>query len=140
MSFPLDVAAQNAALDALLGDGAAAGMPSQWELAAFAGDPATTGTEFTATGGYARPIIDNDSANFPDADGGQKVSVALVFADPSGPWVGGLDNVVTHWALIDHADSTTRYFSRPLAAPFIVFGTEPYVAIQAVLNWNQEGI
>lgn len=139
MSYPLDVDAQNAALDAVLGDGAAASMPTSFELALFNGDPANGGTELTPTGGYARATADNDTATFPDADSGQKVSATISFTAPSGPWVGVTDSLITHWLLLDAADSTTQYFSMPFADPFAILGDEPDVSVQLVLMWNTEG-
>lgn len=140
MGYPLDEAAQNATLDSMLGDNAGGVMPSSFEVALFTGDPASGGTELLSSGGYARATVANDSASFPDASGGQKVSAAISFSPPSGAWVGAVTDEVTHWLLVDAADSTTQYFSRPFADPFTIVGTEPSVAVQLVVAWNVEAI
>lgn len=140
MSAPLDVAAQNATLDALLGDSAGASMPSQYEFALYAGDPANGGVEVDSLNGYVRPVIDSDSAQWPDAVDGIKTGTTIPFADPSGAWTAdGAVQWITHFVLFDHADSTTRYFPRPLTEPFIVPAARSDLAVQPVLTWNTEG-
>lgn len=136
MSSPIDLVAQNAGLDALLGDGAAASIPTTWEIALFNGDPQAGGTEITSAGGYVRPVVPNDSATFPDAVDGEKLSAIIDVDAPSGPW----SDTVTHFLLIDGGDSTTQWFPGTLADPLTVFGTETAVRIQLSLFWNVEGI
>lgn len=134
MAAPLDVAAQNAALDALLGDGAAAGIPTSFEVALFAGSPALGGTELTATGSYARVTVANDTAHFPDASVGAKTSVTLTFPTSSAAW----SDTATHWLLYDHADSVTGWFHAPLDSEVSVDGAGDVVRVELTLFWNED--
>lgn len=134
MSYPLDVAAQNAALDALLGSGKASGVPSSWEVALFAGDPANGGTELTGTGGYVRVTVTNNSTNFPNASGGIKTAAVVLFAAPSAAW----SDTANYWVFYDHADSSTAWFYGLLSEELTVYGTETVVQIQPALYWNVE--
>lgn len=139
MSAPLDVDAQDVWLDCLLGDGAGSSSPASFELALFNGDPDNGGTEVVSSGGYVRFEPANNSTNFPDASGGQKVSAIFDFGDPSGPWVGVSTDEITHWLLLDASDSTTRYISRRFTSPFTVTGAETETPVQLVISWNTEG-
>lgn len=136
MSAPLDLAAQSAALDAMLGDNAASTMPASFELALWDGDPRGGGNvELPSTGGYARVTgIANDSTNFPDAVDGAKTCLVQSFGTSSGSW----PNVGTFFVLIDAADSTTRYFYGPLTEPVVVSVAGTGVAVQPIINWNTE--
>lgn len=116
MSAPIDVAAQNASLDALLGDGHAAGIPDAWEMAIFNADPTNGGTELTSDGGYARAAVDNDTANWPDAALGVKASVGQSFGTSTDAWSDDGQYLV----LYDAADHTTAWFYAPLDDPIIV--------------------
>lgn len=141
MSSPIDLAAQNAALDALLGDGAAASIPSSWEVALFDGDPAAGGAELDSAGGYVRAVIANDSATWPDAVDGEKLSSIISLATPTDEWtVGGQLATATHYLLIDAADSTTQWLPGQLADPLTVYGTETAIQIQLSQFWNTEGV
>lgn len=140
MSFPLDTPAQNNWLDCLLGDGAGTSSPASFEFALFAGDPFFGGVEMDSVGGYVRPVISNNSTQWPDAVDGQKVGLAVPFADPSNEWTAGsLPVPATHFLLIDAADSTTRYVARKLSEPLVVTGTETDLSVQPILTWNTEG-
>jgi hypothetical protein len=132
MSYPLDVAAQSAALDALLGDNAASTVPTSFEVAIFDGSPLAGGVELDSTGGYARAVVANTSAVFPDAVSGQKVSATISFAAPSAAW----SDTGTDFVLYDAADSTTAWFFGRLLEEIAVDGTETGVAIQLALYWN----
>lgn len=136
MGYPLDVAAQSAALDALLGDGAAAGVPTAFELALFDGDPRDTHSlELPSTGGYARVTgITNDSTNFPDAVDGAKSSAVFSFAASSGAWAA----TGTWFVLYDAADSTTAWFFGPLTSAVIVSGAGYVVELSIPIYWNTE--
>lgn len=136
MSSPVDVDAQNAALDALLGDGAAGSVPTSWEVALFAGDPANGGTELTSAGGYVRPVIANDTATWPDAVDGEKLSAIIDFDAPTDAWSA----TATYFLLIDHADSTTQWFPGLLLDPLTIFGTETAVQVQLSLFWDTLGV
>jgi hypothetical protein len=106
MAFPLDTAAQSAALDAMLGDNRASTCPTSFEVALFTDHPLNGGTELTSAGGYARVVVANTSANFPDAVAGAKTSVPVSFGIASDAY----SDTATCWVLFDHADSTTRWF------------------------------
>jgi hypothetical protein len=132
MGYPLDITAQNAALDALLGDNAGASMPSSFEVALFTAHPLLGGTELDATGGYGRVTIANDSSVWPDASSGQKVSAIIPLAAPSGAW----SDTATHYLLYDAADSTTAYLPGRLLSELAVDGTETTLAVQLAAFWN----
>lgn len=134
MTYPVDLAAQNAALDALLGSGHAAGVPSSWEVALFAGDPTNGGTELTSAGGYARVTVSNDTAHWPAASGGMKSSMPINFPTPTAAW----SDVATHFLLISAADHSTQWFPGLLSEPVGVFGTELGVSVSLSLYWNTE--
>lgn len=123
-----DPNAQNVALDAVYGDGKAAGAPSSIEVAMFNGDPDNGGTELTAgVGGYARLVLANTTANFPDAVGGLK-SVPVDLGDATDAF----DLTITHWQFYDHADGTTRYDSGRFANPIDVTGPGPVAGVCTV--------
>lgn len=136
MGYPLDVAAQNAALDGLLGDAHASTVPASFEVAFFNAHPLLGGTELTSAGGYVRPTVANDSGAFPDAVDGVKVSAQIPIADPSGAW----SDTATHLVLIDGADSTTRWFVGKLRDELAIDGSETNVAASAAIFWNTEGL
>lgn len=129
MSYPLDTAAQDAALDALLGTG----LPASFEVAIFDDDPSNRGSELTGTGGVARAVVTNDSSLFPSsASGNQKSTVPIVFGDASGDWAAA----GTYWAFYDHAGSTTGWWFGPLSDPLLVYSTTTAITIQATAAWN----
>lgn len=132
MAYPLDVAGQNAVLDALLGDNAGASMPSSFEVALYSGHPLAGGTELTSDGGYVREVVANSSANFPDAVSGQKVSAIFTWATPSAAW----SDTATHYLLIDAADSTTEYFPGRLLSEVTVTTAGDAVAVQLAAFFN----
>lgn len=103
-----DTAAQNATLDALLGDGRAAGVPASFSLALFAGDPMGDGVEITG-GGYTRPTVANTTAVWGTAANGEKSTAAIALAG-----TGTYDNPATHWCLFDGA---TGWFTGELTDP-----------------------
>lgn len=132
MSYPLSVAAQNAALDALLGSGKAAGVPASWEVALFAGDPSNGGTELTSTGGYARVTVANDTAHWPAATSGEKTSTPVTFPTSTAAWSA----TATHFLLIDQADHTTKWFPGQLADDVVVSASGAVVIPTLSLYWN----
>lgn len=135
MAYPLDVAPQNAGLKAWFGNGRAASMPSSWEVALFNGHPLLGGTELTSTGGYVRLVVANSSANFPDPTVGVVQSVPLTWGAPSGAW----SDVATHFLLIDHADSTSRWYVGALGQAIDITGAGPAFQTQLAIPWNTEG-
>lgn len=135
MGYPLDTTAQDACLDALLGDNAGSSMPSSFEVALFNGHPLSGGTELTSDGGYARAVIANDSTVWPDAVSGQKVSATVPFPVPTDAW----SDTATHYLLIDAADSTTEYFPGRLLGELSVDGTETAVSVQLAAFFNTLG-
>ena len=94
---PLDTA-RNMALDACDGDAHSTRWPASLQLALFNGDPTAGGTEMTNAGSYARAIIANTSANFPDAASGVKTSGATTqFAPSTAAYSAGFN----YWAFFD---------------------------------------
>lgn len=135
MAYPLDISAQNAGLKAWFGNGRAASMPSSWEVALFTDHPLFGGTELTSTGGYARLVVANTSANFPDPTVGVVQSALLTWAAPTGAW----SDVATTFLLLDHADSTTRWYVGLLSQAINVTGAGPAFQTQLAIPWNTEG-
>ena len=136
MAYPLDTAAQNATLDAMFGDNRGATMPTSFEVALYDGHPLSGGTEVSG-GGYVRPVVANNSTTFPlPADGGLKTSAAIAITDPTGAW----SDTVTHWLLIDAADSTTRYVWGLLSEELSIDGSETDIEIVLAIPWNTEGL
>ena len=100
-----DTAAQNATLDALLGDARAAGVPASFSLALFDGDPMGDGVEISG-GGYARVTVANTTAVWGAAANGEKVSTPITLAGTST-----YATAATHWCLFD---GTTGWFTGEL--------------------------
>lgn len=137
MSYPLDVAAQNAALDAMLGDAAASSMPTSFEVAWFNADPRFGGTELTSDGGYARETVPNDSTVFPDAVDGRKDSAVITWPLPTAAW----SDTGAFWGMYDAADHTTLYFIGRPSEPVDIDGTETAgPAASLGIYWNTEGL
>lgn len=136
MSYPLDVAAQSAALDGQLGDDHASTIPSSFELALFNADPRSGGVELDPDGGYVRVVVANTTAVWPAAAFGRKQSNPIALPVPTGAW----SDTATHWVLFDAADSTTRWFFGALAQELAIDGTELSVAAVPTLFWNTEGL
>lgn len=132
MAYPLAVAAQSAALDALLGDNRGVTMPTSFEVALFNGDPQLGGSELTSDGGYVRVTVANDSTTFPAAVSGQKVSAVIAFATSSDAW----SDTATHYLLYDAADSTTAWFPGRLLDEVSVDDADTDVAVQLAAYWN----
>lgn len=135
MAYPLDTAAQNAGLQAWFGDGRATSMPSSWEVALFTAHPLDGGTELTSTGGYTRLVVANTSANFPTPTAGVIVSALLTWATPTAAW----SDVATHFLLLDHADSTTRWYVGQLGQAIDIGAAGPAFQTQLSIPWNLEG-
>ena len=135
MAYPLDTAAQNATLDAMFGDDRGATMPTSFEIALYDGHPLSGGTEVSG-GGYVRPVVANNSTNFPAAADGLKTSAAIANTDPTGAW----SDTVTHWLLIDAADSTTEYVPGLLTEELSIDGSETDIEIVLAIPWNTEGL
>lgn len=132
MGYPLDVAAQNAALDALLSRDIS-GLPTAYEVALFNGHPLDGGVELDAVGGYARALINADLTDFPAASDGRKNSISVSFGIPTGAW----SDTAPYALMIDHADSTTRWYLVLLTEEVSVTeaGTDP-VEIIVGDYWN----
>lgn len=135
MSYPLDTAAQNAALDALLSRDLS-GIPTTFEVALYDGDPRMVGSaELDSTGGYERPTIDLDSTDWNAASGGSKTSVSVQFADSTDEW-----SDTAPWAvLVDASDHTTRWYPVLLTEEVNVLeaGAGPSVVLN--IYWNTLG-
>lgn len=136
MSYPLDVAAQNAGLKAFFGDDHAVTVPSTWEIAQFTTLPALGGVELDADGGYARETVANTTANFPNPVGGQIVMTPIAWAAPTGAW----SDSATAFVLIDAADSTTRWFAGLLADEISITEAQPGFEVAPAIKWNTEGL
>jgi hypothetical protein len=133
MSAPIDVSAQNAVLDAMLGDGHASGMPAAFQLAIFDGDPTGTGAELTSSGGYARVVsIANNSTNFPAADTGVKTGIAQTFPTSTA----ALSGLGKFWALFDQANPTIPWFYGQLSDVLNVGASGVGYQVTPRLFWN----
>lgn len=104
-----DTAAQNTALDALLGASKAAGVPATFDLALFDGDPGDGGTELDGTGGYARVAVANDGATWPAAANGIKTTASPVTLAGTDTY----ETAATHWLLLS---GSTGWFTGELDA------------------------
>lgn len=114
--------AKNNSLAACYGDAhsVAAGWPNTVHLALFAGNPATSGVELDATGGYIRLAIANTNANFaPPANGQQANAVTFTMATSTG----GYNAPATHWAYVDAATAGNVLDSGPLAGTGVTVAT-----------------
>lgn len=131
MGYPLDTAAQDAALDALLG-GDSSGIPSAWEVALFTDHPDLGGVELDSDGGYERGSLNNDLTDLPAASSGLKTSVSVAF----GTSTDAFSDTATYAVLIDAADSTTRWFAVPLDDEVSVDATDAVVSASFSFNWN----
>lgn len=136
MAYPLDVAAQNAGLKAWFGSSHGSTAPSSFKLALFTTHPLLGGTELTATGGYARQTLVNNSTNFPDPVAGVLTMAPITWPDPSGAW----SDTVQAFVLIDAADGTTRWFAGLLLQEIDVLAAGPGFVITPVIRWNTEGL
>lgn len=134
MAYPFDVAAQNAALDALLSRDVS-GIPTTWEVALYDAHPAFGGAELTSDGGYARAALDADLTDFPAASDGLKSSVSVAFPESTGAY----SDTAPYAVLIDGSDSTSRWFVVLLTEEVNV--TEAGITPSVVLSnyWNVEG-
>lgn len=133
MGFPIDVDAQNAALDALLSRDLS-GIPTSFEVALFTDHPLRSGVELDAAGGYARPTIALNLTNFPAAVGGLKTSVEVTFADSTGAW----SDTAPYAVLIDHADHTTRWYAVRLSQEVNVLGAAPGPSVVLAGFFNRD--
>lgn len=131
--FPLDIAAQNAALDALLSRDVS-GIPTEFEVAAYTDWPDSGGVEIDSSGGYVRPTISLDLTDWPAATGGEKVSIEVQFADSTGPWEDTIPVVV----LISAADSTTRWYPVRLTEEINVLGAATGPKVVLLIRFNTE--
>lgn len=135
MAYPLDVDAQNAGLTAWFGDDRGAQVPSSWEVALFTAHPNVGGVELGPDGGYAREVVANTSANFPDPVDALIRSADIPWPDPTDEY----SDVATTYVLIDAADSTTRWYVGQLGAPVDVTEAGPGFTLQLAIRWNTEG-
>ena len=133
VSYPLDVAAQNAALDALLSLDVS-GLPTMYEVALYDVHPLLGGVELSATGGYARPTLNADLVDFPAAASGLKTSVPVSF----GTSTGAYSDTATYYVLYDAADSTTRWYYGLLTEEVSVDAAGTVVEASLALYWNTE--
>lgn len=131
MAYPYDVAAQNAALDALLSRDVS-GIPTTWEVALYDGHPSFGGAELAATGGYVRATLNADLTDFPAASDGLKSSVSVAFPVSTAAWSDTAPFVV----LIDAADSTTRWFVVQLTEEINVTEAGITPSVQLTNYWN----
>lgn len=93
----LSTVEQNRSLDLFYGANKGAIASAAHELALYAGDPRTTGTELTSTGGYAAVTVTNNGTNWPAASGGAKTSAVQTFPTSTAAW----SDIATHFALRD---------------------------------------
>lgn len=138
MSFPLDTDAQSLALDGLLGDDHAVTIPDDFELAIYNGDPRNIDSVEldVGVGGYVRVPIANDSATWPAAVDGAKVSAEVGLFTPTDV----LSDTGTHWVLVSAVDHTTRWFFGLLSEPLDVDGSEiAPLSTSLAARWNTVG-
>lgn len=78
----------NISLDASWGDGAVAAMPASPVLRFYDADPRVDGVELDTTNypGYAGLAVTNNTANFPDAVAGEKVTAQFTVCTATGTW------------------------------------------------------
>lgn len=133
MAYPLDTAAQNAVLDAILSLDLT-NLPTSYEVALFNAHPLLGGTELTSDGGYVRMTVAADLLDWPAASAGAKTSVIIPWAATTDAW----SDTATHYLLIDAADSTTRYFPGRLLEQIVVNAASTPVAAQLIAYWNTE--
>jgi hypothetical protein len=131
MAFPLDTAAQNAALDALLSRDVS-GIPTVWEVALFTDHPSLGGTELTSAGGYVRPTLNADLTDFPAASSGLKQSIEVAFTDATGAY----SDTAPYAVLISGDDSTTRWFVFKLTEEVDVTEAGPVPPVVLTDYWN----
>jgi hypothetical protein len=93
----LSTTEQNRSLDLFYGANKGSIASAAHRLCLYVGDPRTTGTELTSTGGYAAVTVTNDGTNWPAASGGSKTSAEQTFPTSTAAW----SDVATHWALKD---------------------------------------
>lgn len=90
--------ARNMALDACYGDNRSTVWPASLQLALYAGDPTSGGSELSSTGGYARVVVANTTTNFPAASAGVKTNgVTVSFAASTAAFSAGFN----YWAFLD---------------------------------------
>lgn len=112
----LSTAAQNKSLDNDYGSSKGANAAASHKVAMYAGDPATTGTELAATGGYAQVTLTNNGTSWPSvAAGGAKTSMQITFPTSTAAW----SDVATHFLLLD-ATTGDEWDSGPLSAELSV--------------------
>ena len=133
MAYPLDTAAQNAALDVLLGRDLT-GIPTAWQVALYTNHPLLGGTELTSAGGYARGSLNNNLTDYPPASAGEKTSVQVAF----GTSTGAYSDTAPCAVLIDAADSTTRWFAVFLDPEVSVVAAGAVVVATLSHYWNVE--
>ena len=136
MSYPLDVAAQNAGLRAWFGDARGSTVPASWEVALLTTLPSLGGVELTSAGGYARVVVANTSANFPDPSSGVVIASPITWPAPTAAY----SDSATAFLLIDHADSTTRWYAGLLLSEISVTEAQPGFEISPAIPWNTEGL
>lgn len=124
--------AKNTMLDATYGDNAAfgAGVPSNYFMAFFNGDPTAGGTELTSAGGYSRTQVANSSAIWSAATGGQKKNAVALLSSTS---TGSFSAQITHVGFMDSATlgAGNLWDSGPLDTPLTVNAANTTVRFQA---------
>lgn len=131
-----DTAAQNKSLDNDYGATHGPNAPTNFEVALFIGDPMLDGIEVTPTSeteagtvanGYLRADLANDASWAAAVDGLKTTAASVQFPTTLAEYPG----TVTHFALIDAADSTTMWDCAPLVEPLDVTsaGAGPAVSL-----------
>lgn len=94
----MDIEAQNAILDAILGPDQGATIPATFDFELWVGDPRLAGSVEVSGPGYAAVEISTSASWTTPAAGGVKTrDTPVAFADPTDEW----DDVATHWAMRD---------------------------------------
>lgn len=106
---------ENILLDAILGDGHAAGFPATVYLALFTANPTEAGvqTAEVATGSYVRKAIANTTAQWPNASGSTKANaVAQTMVTATGNW-----GTITHVGLMSASSAGSMIAYAALSTP-----------------------
>lgn len=110
--------------------------PTEFEVALFVGDPAGSGVELDATGGYARVTVPNDATTWPDAPaGGSITSAPIAFPAASGAW----QDTPTHFQLFN-ADTGDAGDTGVLDNPPTVLGAGVIARVSLTVFYNDLGV
>lgn len=125
----LDVGPRNKSLDNDYGATKGVNAAASHLLALFDGDPSNGGVEISG-GGYARVTVTNNGTNWPASSNGAKTGAVQTFT-----FTGAITGTASWWCLIDAADGTSRWDSRPLSAEVEVLAAMT-VKVQPIIDYE----